>query len=156
MKKIKIWIIFLLSVTIAPIVSSKQVNKSRPGIFRGDSLATIHKFMAASGGEGLLNRAYKAKVPIVMGTDIGSFPWNINETRELEFYVRKGGLSPMDAIKTATLNAARLLQVENKLGQLQKGYIADIIAVKGNPLEDIKLIQQVDFVMKEGKVIKRP
>jgi imidazolonepropionase-like amidohydrolase len=54
------------------------------------------------------------------------------------------------------LNAARLLQVENKLGQIQKGYIADIIAVKGDPLEDIKLIQQVDFVMKEGRVIKRP
>jgi imidazolonepropionase-like amidohydrolase len=103
-----------------------------------------------------LNRAYKAKVPIVMGTDIGSFPWDINETRELEFYVRKGGLSPMDAIRTATVNTAKLLRIENKLGQIQKGYIADIIAVKGNPLDDIRLLQQVDFVMKAGKVYKRP
>jgi imidazolonepropionase-like amidohydrolase len=103
-----------------------------------------------------LNRAYKAGVPIVMGTDIGSFPWDINDTRELELYVRKGGLSPMDAIKTGTLNAAKLLHVETILGQLQKGYIADIIAVKGDPLEDIALIQQVDFVMKEGKVYKKP
>ena len=100
--------------------------------------------------------AIEAKVPIVMGTDIGSFPWDINETRELGFYVRKGGLSPMDAIKTATLNTARLLRIENKLGQIQKGYIADIIAVKGNPLEDISLLQQVDFVMKEGKLYKKP
>jgi len=103
-----------------------------------------------------LNRAYKAGVPIAMGTDIGSFPWDINETGELEIYVRKGGLTPMDAIKTATLNAARLLHLENRLGQIQKGYTADIIAVKGNPLEDIALIQQVDFVMKDGKVYKRP
>jgi imidazolonepropionase-like amidohydrolase len=103
-----------------------------------------------------LNHAYKAGVPIVMGTDIGSFPWDINEIRELEIYVRKAGLTPMDAIKTATLNTARLLRIENKLGQIQKGYIADMIAVKGNPLEDIALLQQVDFVMKEGKIYKRP
>jgi imidazolonepropionase-like amidohydrolase len=110
-------------------------------------LDTIYKY---------LNRAYRAGVPIVMGTDIGSIPWDINEVGELELYVRKGGLTPMDAIKTATLNAARLLRIDNKLGQIKKGYIADIIAVKGNPLEDISLIQQVDFVMKEGKVYKRP
>ncbi len=103
-----------------------------------------------------LNHAYKAGVPIVMGTDIGSFPWNVNETGELEIYVRKAGLSPMDAIKTATLNAARLLQVDNKLGQIRSGYLADIIAVKGNPLDNIALLQQVDFVMKEGKIYKRP
>jgi imidazolonepropionase-like amidohydrolase len=103
-----------------------------------------------------LNHAYKAGLPIVMGTDIGSFPWDINETKELEIYVRKAGLTPMDAIKTATLNTARLLRIENKLGQIQKGYIADMIAVKGNPLKDIALLQQVDFVMKEGKIYKRP
>jgi imidazolonepropionase-like amidohydrolase len=103
-----------------------------------------------------LNRAYKANLPIVMGTDIGSCPWDINETKELEYYVKKAGLAPMDAIKTATLNAASLLRVQNSLGQIQKGFIADIIAVRGDPLEDITLLQQVDFVMKEGKVIKRP
>jgi len=103
-----------------------------------------------------LNHAYKAGLPIVMGTDIGSFPWDINETGELEIYVRKAGLTPMDAIKTATLNPARLLRIENKLGQIQKGYIADIIAVRGNPLDDIGLLQRVDFVMKEGKIYKRP
>jgi imidazolonepropionase-like amidohydrolase len=109
------------------------------------SLDSIHKY---------LNRAYKANIPIVMGTDISG--WTTNEARELEYYVTKAGLTPMDAIKTATLNPARLLRIENKLGQIQKGYIADIIAVKGNPLEDITLLQHVDFVMKEGKVYKRP
>jgi imidazolonepropionase-like amidohydrolase len=109
------------------------------------SLDSIHKY---------LNRAYKANMPIVMGTDVSG--WTTNEARELEYYVTKAGLTPMDAIKTATLNPARLLRIENKLGQIQKGYIADIIAVKGNPLEDITLLQHVDFVMKEGKVYKRP
>jgi len=110
-------------------------------------LDSMHKY---------LNHAYKAKLPIVMGTDIGSAPWNINETKELEYYVRAAGLTPMDAIKTATLNAASLLHIENSLGQIQKGFIADIIAVPGDPLEDITLLQRVDFVMKEGMVIKRP
>ncbi len=111
----------------------------------GPLLDSIHKY---------LNRAYKAKLTIVMGTDATS--WNTNETKELEYYVRKAGLTPMDAIKTATLNAASLLHVENSLGQIQKGFIADIIAVPGNPLEDITLLQHTLFVMKEGKVIKRP
>jgi imidazolonepropionase-like amidohydrolase len=110
-------------------------------------LDSVHKY---------LNHAYKAKLPIVMGTDIGSAPWNFNQTRELEYYVKKAGLTPMDAIKTATLNAASLLHVENSLGQVKKGFIADIVAVRGNPLEDITLLQQVDFVMKEGKVVKQP
>src|SRR6185503_16826933 len=85
-------------------------------------LDSMHKY---------LNHAYKAKLPIVMGTDIGSAPWNINETKELEYYVRAAGLTPMDAIKTATLNAASLLHVESSLGQIQKGFIADVIAVPG-------------------------
>jgi imidazolonepropionase-like amidohydrolase len=106
---------------------------------------SIHKY---------LNRAYKAKVPIVMGTDVSV--WKINETKELEYYVTKAGLTPMDAIKTATLNAARLLRIDNRLGQLHAGFVADIIAVKGDPLADITLLQQVGFVMKEGKIYKRP
>jgi len=110
-------------------------------------LDSVHKY---------LNRAYKANLKIVMGTDIGSASWTINETKELEYYVKKAGLTPMDAIKTATLNTASLLHVENALGQIKKGFTADIIAVPGNPLEDITLLQHVDFVMKEGKVIKRP
>jgi imidazolonepropionase-like amidohydrolase len=111
----------------------------------GPALDTVHKYF---------NRAYKAGVTIVMGTDATG--WRSNETKELEYYVKGGGLTPMDAIKTATLNAANLLRVQNSLGQVQKGFIADIIAVRGDPLEDITLLQYVDFVMKAGKVIKQP
>ncbi len=102
-----------------------------------------------------LNRAYKQKLKIVLGTDIGSYPWANNEVKELEYYVKKAGLTPMDAIKTATVNPAELLGKQNQLGQIQKGFLADIIAVKGNPLDDITLLQHVGFVMKEGKVYKR-
>jgi imidazolonepropionase-like amidohydrolase len=103
-----------------------------------------------------LHRAYMMKMKIVMGTDVGSFPWRLNETRELEYYVKKAGLSPMDAIKTATSNAAELLGKEQTLGQIRVNFLADIIAVKGNPLEDITLLQHVGFVMKEGKIYKQP
>jgi imidazolonepropionase-like amidohydrolase len=101
-----------------------------------------------------LNNANKAKLKIVCGTDIGSFPWTINQAKELEYYVKKGGLSPMDAIRTATVNAAELLSMETRIGSLEKGFIADIIAVKGNPLNDITLLQNISFVMKEGKIYK--
>jgi imidazolonepropionase-like amidohydrolase len=103
-----------------------------------------------------LNRAYKLKVKIVMGTDAGSFPWRLNETKELEYYVKKAHMTPMDAIKTATSNPAELLGKQQSLGQIQPEFLADIIAVKGNPLEDITLLQQVGFVMKDGRIFKQP
>jgi imidazolonepropionase-like amidohydrolase len=103
-----------------------------------------------------LKKANAAKLKVVCGTDAGSFPWTINEAKELEYYVNKAGFSPMEAIRTATVNAAELLGIDNRLGSLEKGFIADIIAVKGNPLQDITLLQNVSFVMKEGKVFKRP
>ena len=101
-----------------------------------------------------LNYANKAKLKIVCGTDVGSFPWSTNQAKELEYYVSKGGLSPMDAIKTATVNAAELLRMEARIGLLEKGFVADIVAVKGNPLNDITLLQNISFVMKEGKIYK--
>lgn len=103
-----------------------------------------------------LHKAYTMKLKIVMGTDVGSFPWTINETKELEYYVKKAGLSPMDAIKTASSNAAELLGKQKMLGTIQISYLADMIAVKGNPLEDITLLQHTAFVMKDGKIYKRP
>jgi imidazolonepropionase-like amidohydrolase len=114
--------------------------------FFGSPMDSIYKY---------LNRAYQKKLKIVLGTDIGSFPWKNNEAKELEYYVKKAGLSPMDAIKTATINAAELLN-KRDLGQIQKNFLADIIAVKGNPLDDITLLQHVAFVMKEGKIFKQP
>ena len=101
-----------------------------------------------------LNKAYKKGLKIVLGTDVGSFSWNINEAKELEYYVKNAGLTPMDAIKTGTSNAAEMLNMQTSIGQIAPGFLANIIAVKGNPIDDITLLQHVTFVMKEGKIYK--
>ncbi len=102
----------------------------------------------------MLKLAYSKGMKIALGTDAGAYPWNINQSDELVFWVEKAGIKPMDAIKSATSIPAELLGRSNDLGQIKEGYIADIIAVKGNPLEDIRLIQKVDFVMKAGIIYK--
>jgi imidazolonepropionase-like amidohydrolase len=101
-----------------------------------------------------LNKAYRKGLKIVLGTDVGSFSWNINEVKELEYYVKYAGFKPMDAIKTGTSNAAEMLNKQTSIGEIAPGFLANIIAVKGNPLDDITILQQVKFVMKEGKIYK--
>jgi imidazolonepropionase-like amidohydrolase len=103
-----------------------------------------------------LNKAQAKGLKIAMGTDIGSCAWTNYQAKEVELYVTKAGFKPLDAIKSATSVAAELLNIETELGQININYRADIIAVKGNPLIDITLLQQVMFVMKDGKVYKKP
>ncbi|MCA9122404.1 MAG: amidohydrolase family protein [Planctomycetales bacterium] len=97
-------------------------------------------------------RAYASGVKIAFGTDSGVSKHGEN-AREFELMVA-GGMPPMKAIQAATLEAARLLRVEDRLGTLEVKKIADVVAVKGDPLEDIKLTRDVAFVMKEGVVYK--
>jgi imidazolonepropionase-like amidohydrolase len=99
-------------------------------------------------------KARKAGVRIVFGTDVGGFAWTENEAKEFTYMV-KWGMPPMDAIRSATSAAAELLDMKGKLGEIRPGAYADIIAVEGNPLQDIALLQQVKFVMKNGMVYKR-
>jgi imidazolonepropionase-like amidohydrolase len=98
------------------------------------------------------NKAVKAGVKIVFGTDAGVFPHGLN-ARQFAIMV-KYGLTPMEAIQTATTNAADLLGWNKKVGSLEKGKYADIIAVDGNPLDNISLLENVSFVMKGGVVYK--
>ena len=98
-------------------------------------------------------KAYKRGVKIAFGTDAGVFPHGENY-REF-IYMTEVGMPNLEAIQAATLNAAMLLGVENTLGTLESGKIADIIAVSGNPDQDIKVMKDVIFVMKEGKVYKQ-
>jgi imidazolonepropionase-like amidohydrolase len=99
-------------------------------------------------------RAYKAGVKIAFGTDSGVSPHGQN-AREFELMV-EGGMPPLEAIQSATLSAARLLKIDDRLGSLEELKIADVVAVEGNPLEDIRKLRNVVFVMKEGAVFKTP
>ena len=98
--------------------------------------------------------AYRKGVKIAFGTDTGVSPHGQN-AREFELMV-EGGMSPLEAIQTATVNAAKLLKIEDRLGTLEASKLADVIAVEGNPLEDIRALQKVVFVMKEGEIYKIP
>jgi imidazolonepropionase-like amidohydrolase len=98
-------------------------------------------------------KAYKAGVKIAFGTDASVYPHGGN-AHEFELLVA-AGLPPAAALQAATVNAARLLRHERELGSLEAGKFADVVAVAGNPLEDIATMKQVDFVMKGGAVVKR-
>ncbi len=98
-------------------------------------------------------KAYKAGVKIAFGTDAGVYNHGKNY---LEFqYMVEAGMPPMEAIKAATTSAADLLGISNKTGSISKGKFADIVAVDGDPLQDIKVMKDVTFVMKEGKIYKQ-
>ena len=98
-------------------------------------------------------KGYKAGVKVAFGTDAGVYPHGKNA---LEFqYMVEAGMPPMEAIKSATTSAADLLGITEITGSVTAGKSADIVAVDGNPLENIKLMQNVTFVMKEGKVYKQ-
>ena len=99
-------------------------------------------------------KAYAAGVKIAFGTDSGVSPHGQN-AREFELMV-EGGMPPMKAIQSATLEASRLLKVEDRLGTIEDKKLADIVAVRGNPLENIHAMFDVVFVMKEGVVFKSP
>jgi len=90
---------------------------------------------------------------ISFGTDAGGFAWTENEAKELAYLVRYG-MTPMQAIKSATSVAARLLDQEDSLGAVAPGRYADLVAVAGDPLSDIEEMQRVRFVMKGGEVYR--
>ena len=100
-------------------------------------------------------RALKKGVKIVLGTDVGGFPWTeLNQAKEFEYYVQYG-MTPLAAIKSGTSLAAELLG-QTELGAVAPGLYADLVAVSGDPLTDITELQRVRFVMKGGVVYLSP
>jgi imidazolonepropionase-like amidohydrolase len=98
----------------------------------------------------------KKGVKIVLGTDAGGFPWtdpNLNEAKEFRYYVDYG-MTPMQAIRSATSLGAEMLGWSDRLGSVEPGKLADLVAVAGDPLADIGELEHVRFVMKEGVVYK--
>ncbi|MFC3415334.1 metal-dependent hydrolase family protein [Algoriphagus hitonicola] len=98
-------------------------------------------------------KAYKKGVKIAFGTDAGVFPHGENY-REFQ-YMTEVGMHNLEAIQSATLNGALLLGIEDKLGTIEPGKLADIIAVDGDPSENIEVMKEVVFVMKDGKIVKK-
>jgi imidazolonepropionase-like amidohydrolase len=97
-------------------------------------------------------KAVQAGVKIAFGTDVSIFPHGLN-ARQFAWQVRYGQ-TPMEAIRSATVSASDLIGRDNNAGSLEPGRWADLIAVKGDPLADIRVLESVAFVMKEGKVYK--
>jgi len=95
----------------------------------------------------------QAGVPMALGSDVGPFPHG-TQAREFELMVRYG-MSPLAALEADLLNGAKLLAWEKEIGSLKPGYWADIIAVPGNPLQDITVLEKVTFVMKGGVIYRK-
>ncbi len=102
--------------------------------------------------ETIVQRARQFGVKVAFGTDAGVFPHGLNGG---EFaLMRAGGMSDRDALASATTVAAEVIGLENEIGRIAPGYSADIIAVDGNPLEDVSILENVDWVMARGRVIQ--
>jgi imidazolonepropionase-like amidohydrolase len=97
------------------------------------------------------NKAYKRGVKIAFGTDAGVQPHGTNWKEFV--YMVKFGMPPMETIQSATINTAKLLKIDSILGSIEVGKMADIIAIDGNPIENINTMENVVFVMKEGELI---
>jgi imidazolonepropionase-like amidohydrolase len=98
-------------------------------------------------------KAMKAGVKIVFGTDVGGFPWTDSIAQEFSLMVGFG-MSPMEAIRSATSRPAEMLDMRGKIGIIAKDAFADIIALSENPLQNIKAMENVRFVMKDGNLFK--
>ena len=100
-------------------------------------------------------KAIKAGVKVALGTDAAVYPHGLN-AHEIDVYVNQFGMTPLQGIQTGTINAADLMGWSDKVGELTAGHWADVIAVEGDPLKDVKILQHVSFVMKGGVVMKEP
>jgi imidazolonepropionase-like amidohydrolase len=138
---------------VPTIIAGKYVQEmaAKPGYYPPQVAAKalqVGPVIQATAG-----KAYKAGVKIAFGTDAAVYPHGQN-AKEFEYMVQ-AGMPPMFVLQAATTHAAELLHKQNELGQIAVGRHADVIAVPGNPLDDITLMQKVSFVMKDGVVYKQ-
>jgi len=105
--------------------------------------------------EDTFRRALKAGIKIAFGTDVGGFDWKIDPAREFAVMV-KYGMTPAQALRSATVTASELLGMQDKIGSLEAGKFADVVAVPGDPMADIQQLEHVNFVMKGGIVYVKP
>lgn len=139
---------------VPTLMAGEAVERlAKGGVLKG--LRGEKALAAAAAMRNAIKLAVASRVPIAFGTDAGVIPHGTNG-HEFALLVEWGGMRPLDAIMAGTLNAARLLGWEKNLGTLEAGKLADIVAVAGDPLRDIRVMEQTTFVMKEGFVYKAP
>jgi imidazolonepropionase-like amidohydrolase len=134
-------------VPTAYLIDWMQANGNLPALYtqKMKDVSAVEKKNAI--------RAIKAGVKVALGTDAAVYPHGLN-AHEIDVYVNQFGMTPLQGIQTGTLNAADLMGWSDKVGSIAPGKWADIIAVDGDPLKDVKLLQHVVFVMKSGEVYK--
>jgi imidazolonepropionase-like amidohydrolase len=150
--------------SIRPEMAAEMARK---GIFLCPTLTVVHYVSAPRVAAGCaicaesekiqaksVANCRKAGVKIVFGTDAGGFPWTeLNEAQEFEWEVRLG-MTPLEAIRSATTVAAELLGWQGKAGSVETGAWADLAAVSGDPLSDVSVLSRIDWVMKAGQVVR--
>ena len=136
-------------VPTAYLIDWMQTNGKLPAIYQQKmkDVSAVEKQNAI--------RAIKAGVKVALGTDAAVYPHGLN-AHEIDVYVNQFGMTPLQGIQTGTINAADLMGWSDKVGELTPGHWADVIAVEGDPLKDVTVLQHVRFVMKGGVVMKEP
>jgi imidazolonepropionase-like amidohydrolase len=139
---------------VPTLMAGEAVERlAKSGVLKGQRAEKA--LAAAAAMRNGIRTAVANRVPIALGTDAGVIPHGTN-AHEFTLLVEWGGMKPLDAIVAGTLNAAKLLGWEKNLGTLEAGKLADIVAVRGDPLRDIRNMERTTFVMKEGYVYKSP
>jgi imidazolonepropionase-like amidohydrolase len=130
-------------------------NILKYGVEKGIPQSMIDRTINVSDNhKAMFKKALELGVKIVMGTDSGMpFTYHGENAVEIELMVNNG-MSELDSIISSTSRASEMLGLDDKVGKISKGLLADVIAVEGNPLDNISLLKDVKFVMKDGKVIK--
>jgi imidazolonepropionase-like amidohydrolase len=140
---------------LVPTLSAGEAveRAAKSGVLTG--LRAEKALAAAASMRHAVKLAMANKVPIALGTDAGVGPHGANG-HEFTLMVEWGGMTPMQSIQAGTANAARLLGWENRVGTLRPGLLADIVAVAGDPTQNIRTMETAVFVMKNGVVYKQP
>jgi imidazolonepropionase-like amidohydrolase len=134
-------------VPTAYLIDWMRENGHLPAIYQ-QKMLTVSAIEKANA-----KHAIAAGVKVAMGTDAAVYPHGLN-AHEFEVYVRDFGMTPIDALRTGTVNGADLMGWSDRVGSLDAGKWADAVAVEGNPLQDITVLQHPVFVMKGGVVYR--
>jgi imidazolonepropionase-like amidohydrolase len=140
------------TVLVPTMMAGEAVERfAKTGVLKG--LRAEKALAAGAAMRNATKLAVKSRVQIALGTDAGVIPHGTN-AREFGLLVEWGGLTPIAALNAGTINAAKLFGWERRVGTIEAGKLADIVAVPGNPLADIHRTEQVSFVMKNGEIYK--